>query len=110
VTSELAEKLAATRASTGYKGPAIVDTENVLVEELKKRGWLDVAITEKKGYANGMAQPAVLAVKKDGEMLYKWAIVPALVSLWSNLLPANGVFGDGFPPIPENIYVKRRHI
>jgi hypothetical protein len=57
-----------------------VDEENVLLKELKKRGWADVAVTEKQGYEHGMAQPAVLVVKKGGEVLESWAIVPSMVS------------------------------
>ena len=34
-----------------------------------------------KYYKNGVAQPAVLCIKSDGKVLYRWAIVPQLVSL-----------------------------
>lgn len=40
---------------------------------------LDVAISEKKGYEHGMAQPAILVIGRDGEVLEKWAIVPSVV-------------------------------
>lgn len=79
VTAESADHLAETRAKTGYDGDAIVDPENILAGELKKRGLLSVAISEKSGYPNGMAQPAVLLLKRDGSVLYQWAIVPSLV-------------------------------
>lgn len=79
VTAESADHLAETRAKTGYGGDAIVDPENLLAAELKKRGLLNVAISERSGYPHGMAQPAVLVLKKDGTPLYQWAIVPSLV-------------------------------
>ena len=41
---------------------------------------MNVAITEKKGYEFGLAQPAVVVLKKGGEVLESWAIVPSLVS------------------------------
>ena len=80
VTSEVEKELSATRVSSGYQGEAIVDPENALVKDFKSKGWLDVAISSKGGYKNGMAQPAVLVVKKSGEVVYKWAIVPGMVS------------------------------
>ena len=84
VTAESAEHLAATRAKTGYGGNAIVDPDNVLAAELKRRGLLNVAISEKAGYPHGMAQPAVLVIKRDGTPLYQWAIVPSIVSCFSS--------------------------
>ncbi|KAF4624544.1 hypothetical protein G7Y89_g13626 [Cudoniella acicularis] len=91
ITSEPQEHLPATRKSTGYTGEAIVDVENVLASEFKRRGWVDVAITEKKGYKFGMAQPAVLVLRGKGkgmgmgegevEVLEKWAIIPSAMNL-----------------------------
>ena len=68
------------RSASGYTGDTIVDPDNLLAKELKRRGLLDVAISDKKGYKHGMAQPAVLVLSKDGTVLFKWAIVPAFVS------------------------------
>jgi peroxiredoxin len=58
-----------------------VDPENVLVEDLKKRNLVNVAISDMKlrEYKHGMAQPAVLVIQQDGTVLYSWAIVPRLV-------------------------------
>jgi len=67
------------RDSTGYTGEAIVDTQNSLVQYFREKGLVNVAITEKKGYEFGMAQPAVLVIKSDGTVLEKWAIVPSAV-------------------------------
>jgi hypothetical protein len=80
VTAEAASELPAMRKASGYTGETIVDPENFLAKELKRRGLLDVAISDKKGYPHGMAQPAVLVLRKDGTVLFKWAIVPTLVS------------------------------
>jgi hypothetical protein len=60
VTAESAEFTSETRKATGYEGLIIVDEKNELANELKRRGLVDVAISEKKGYENGMAQPAIL--------------------------------------------------
>ena len=85
VTSEPQEHVAATRQASGLQATILVDTENVLAEYLRTPGTLNVAISEKKGYVNGMAQPAVLVVKR-GEgtekqhVLERWAIVPSMVS------------------------------
>ena len=79
VTAEVEKELAGVRKVTGYTGPAVVDPEHVLAKELKNRGLLDVAISKKSGYEHGMAQPAVLVLKKDGTVLYNWAINPGLV-------------------------------
>ena len=79
VTAEVETHLGATRSQTGYNGEAIVDPENLLAKELKGRGLLDVAISDKSGYEHGMAQPACLVMKKDGTVIYHWAIVPSLV-------------------------------
>jgi len=80
-TAEIESHLPTVRTKTGYSGVAIVDPENLLAAELKKRGLLDVAITERAGYSHGMAQPGVLVMKRDGTVLYNWAIVPALSNL-----------------------------
>lgn len=77
------------RKVSGYNGPAIVDTENVLAPFLKEKYGLDVAITDnlvtqKKGYTKGMAQPAILVLRKGEkteDILEKWAIVPATMNL-----------------------------
>lgn len=74
------EFLSAVRDKTGFKNTAILDPDNKLAADLKKRGLLDVAITAKANYPNGMAQPAVLVMSKGGRVLYSWAIKPALVS------------------------------
>jgi hypothetical protein len=68
------------RTASGYTGETMIDPDNFLAKELKRRGLLDGAISDKKGYPHGMAQPAVLVLKKDGTVLFKWAIVPAFVS------------------------------
>ena len=67
---------------TGYDGPAIVDPENVLAEDLRKKNLVNIAISDMKlrRYKHGMAQPAVLVIQQDGTVLYSWAIVPRLVS------------------------------
>jgi len=80
ITAEDESELAATRASTGYTGTAIIDPQNLLAAELKTRGLIDVAITPRKGYPHGMAQPAVLVMRSDGSVLQQWAIVPSMVS------------------------------
>lgn len=67
------------RTASGYTGETIIDTENVLAKELARRGVIDVAISEHKGYAHGMVQPAVLIGGKE-KVWYKWAIVPSTVS------------------------------
>ena len=79
VTAERDSELPATRSASGYTGEAIVDPLNILVKYLKARGALDVSISSKSGYDHGMAQPAVLAMKTDGAVLFHWAIVPGLV-------------------------------
>ncbi|KAF7976228.1 hypothetical protein HWV62_7252 [Athelia sp. TMB] len=81
VTSEPQSHSAATRKLSGFTGEILVDTENLLAAELKKRGLLHVAISEKAGYEHGMAQPSVLAVKQNMDVLYSWAIVPSLMNL-----------------------------
>ncbi|KAE8446007.1 hypothetical protein EG329_012646 [Mollisiaceae sp. DMI_Dod_QoI] len=90
ITSEPASFLAETRSLTSYSGDAIVDTKNTLVEFVKERYELEVAVSEKKGYENGMAQPAILVLRggKGGDMmggkeavLEKWAIVPSTMNL-----------------------------
>lgn len=80
VTAEPAEHLAATRkASNNYPGEAVVDPEHKLADYLREKGLLDVAVTDKGGYVKGVAQPAILVVKKDGEVLEQWAIRPSTV-------------------------------
>lgn len=80
VTAENAEFLPTMRAQTGFEGEMISNPENKIATELNEKYGLSVAISEKKGYPHGMAQPAVLVLKKDGTELFKWAIVPSLVS------------------------------
>ena len=72
------------QAVSGYTGETIIDTKNELARELKRRGLVDVAISEKKGYENGMAQPAVLVIKNDKTVLYHWAISPSMVRGFSS--------------------------
>ena len=76
------------RAATGYKGETIVDPQNLLAAELKRRGIVDVAVSEKKGYPYGMVQPAVLVGGKGG-VWFTWAIVPSLVSTGSYYFPSS---------------------
>lgn len=68
------------RAATGYRGEAINDPRNTIAAEFKKRGLVSVAISDKKGYEHGMAQPAVLVVTSKGTPLESWACVPSMVS------------------------------
>jgi peroxiredoxin len=85
VTAETADHLQETRDATGYTGEVIVDPQNLVAAEMRQRGKVDVAISEKKGYAHGMAQPAVLVTQSDGTVLYSWAIVPSVVSISGEL-------------------------
>jgi len=80
ITSEIASELPNTRKASGYTGEIVVDTQNKLATELKKFGLLDVAISEKKGYEFGMAQPAIFVNRfSEKKVLFQWAIVPSLV-------------------------------
>lgn len=79
VTAEAESELPKMRAASGYTGETIVDPENQLTKELKRRGIIDIAISNHKGYPHGMAQPGVLAGGNKG-ILYRWNIVPATVS------------------------------
>ena len=81
VTAEAEEHPEATRSKTGYTGEALADPENRLAKELKSRNLVDVAISQRNGYPHGMAQPAILVIKKDGTPLFSWAINPSAVSL-----------------------------
>ena len=87
VTAENQSELPKMREASGFTGETIVDTENLLVKELQRRGIIDVAISEKKGYPHGMAQPAVLVGGKNG-LYYTWAIKPSVVSQFA--IPSNG--------------------
>lgn len=68
------------RKATGYEGEIIVDPEHQLASKLKDDGIVHVATSPKQGYPNGFAQPAVVVMKQDRNVLYQWAIVPSLVS------------------------------
>lgn len=71
--------------------PCLSDEKNELAKHLKAQGLLDIKITTgsdggpyTKGswtYNDGMTQPAVLAVNKNQEVLYSWAINPAGMNL-----------------------------
>lgn len=80
VTSQRPDFLPIMRDKTGFRGQMLADPDHELAAVLRTRYGLEVAISTRKGYANGMAQPAVLVIKKDGTVLYKWAIEPGLVS------------------------------
>ena len=83
------------RKVSRYNGEVIVDTTNSLVEALRSRKVLDVAVSEHKGYPHGMAQPAVLVEGNQVGVLYKWAIIPGLVSTSShNIWWALGTASD----------------
>lgn len=78
------------RKLTGYSGDAIVDTKNTLVECVKERYQLEIAVSERKGYENGMAQPGILVLRggkggdmmgQEGAVLEKWAIVPSTMNI-----------------------------
>ena len=81
ITAESEANLQKTRDNSGYTGTAISDPDNAIAGELKRRFNLDVAITPKNGYPNGMAQPAILILKNDGTVIYNWAIVPKTMNL-----------------------------
>ncbi|ORY15867.1 hypothetical protein BCR34DRAFT_558206 [Clohesyomyces aquaticus] len=89
VTAEPASFLPEMRKITGYSGAAINDPENSLVPLVKERYGLEIAVSEKKGYVNGMAQPGILILRggktgnggREGEVLEKWAIVPSTMNL-----------------------------
>jgi hypothetical protein len=77
--------LSATRKSSGYEGEAIIDPENKLVRYFKENDMVEVAISEmkiatgRKKYEFGMAQPAILVLTEEGEVLESWAIIPSVV-------------------------------
>jgi hypothetical protein len=78
------------RKISGYSGDAIVDPENTLVRFVKERYDLEIAVTEKKGYEHGMAQPGFLVLRggkrndmigEKGSVIEKWAIVPSMMNI-----------------------------
>lgn len=78
------------RKISGYSGDAIVDPENTLVRFVKERYDLEIAVTEKKGYEHGMAQPGFLVLRggnrndmigEKGSVIEKWAIVPSTMNI-----------------------------
>ncbi|KXX82958.1 hypothetical protein MMYC01_200435 [Madurella mycetomatis] len=88
--------LANVRSATGFVETVIVDPENVLVAELKRRGLLDVAVSDSqlyrlRGYKHGLAQPALLVVKDPGRLtrlkmnLGGATDRPVLVEVWKNV-------------------------
>ncbi|KAL7928125.1 hypothetical protein V8C35DRAFT_326202 [Trichoderma chlorosporum] len=81
VTAEAESFITDVRTTTGYTGDAISDPQNRLVGLWKEKDWVNVAITEKKGYEHGMAQPAILVLRKDETVIEKWAIVPTLMNM-----------------------------
>jgi len=57
---------------------------------VKERYQLEIAVSERKGYENGMAQPGILVLRggkggdmmgEEGAVLEKWAIVPSTMNL-----------------------------
>ena len=81
VTAENEDQIQQTRKASGYTGTIIVDPAHLLATKLRELGILDVALTAKAGYEHDMAQPAILVMDgKQKKVLYKWAIVPSLVS------------------------------
>lgn len=68
-----------TSKASGYTGTTIVDTENEPATRLREQGLIDVFISLKSGYSKGMAQPAILVLRKDDTVLDKWAIIPGYV-------------------------------
>ena len=68
------------RSASGFNCEALVDTEHHLANKLREEALLDVAVTSKAGYSNGMAQPAVLVIKKDRTTIFRWECVPSTVS------------------------------
>jgi peroxiredoxin len=81
ITAEPEQHLKSTVSSTGYSCDVIVDPENQIAVEMKRRGKLNVSISSKAGYEYGMAQPAILVMRSDGTVLYDWAIVPGVMNL-----------------------------
>ncbi|KAK4496643.1 hypothetical protein PRZ48_012625 [Zasmidium cellare] len=69
------------REKTGYKDAAISDPCHDLVNDLRRKTLIDLAITDRKGYPHGMVQPGVLVLGREGEVLYSWAIRPSLSNL-----------------------------
>lgn len=85
ITSELEEHVPSTRKSSGYDGEVIIDPENKLVKYFKEKNMAEVAISSMeiamglRKYEFGMAQPAILVVGREEEVLESWAIVPNFV-------------------------------
>ncbi|MEM7541091.1 MAG: Yip1 family protein [Pseudomonadota bacterium] len=68
-----------------FRFPAIGDPHHEILDECKTRGWLDVFYNEDCGHLRerpwachpkGYYQPGVVAVKNDGQILYRWRCVP----------------------------------
>lgn len=81
ITAEPAANVEKSRAASGYTGAAISDPDNFIAAKMRERGSVDVAVTAKNGYPHGLAQPAILIIRKDGEVLYSWAIEPKTVCM-----------------------------
>jgi hypothetical protein len=86
ITAELEEHLVVTFKAVGDQVKLIIDSKNILVKYFKERDLIDVAISEKKGYEHGMAQPVILVICWDGKNLEKWAIIPSAIGIECLLL------------------------
>lgn len=81
ITSQVPNMLSTMRTQTNFSGEMIADPTNSIAAELKRKYNFSPAISEKKDYEHGMAQPAVFVLKRDGTVLHQWAIAPGMVSL-----------------------------
>jgi len=87
ITAESEEFLPNVRSKTNYTGENISDPENLIASDLEKKDIVHVAITRRKGYEHGLAQPAIAVIGSDGTVLETWAIKPSVVSLILSLGP-----------------------
>ena len=101
-----------------FRFPAVGDPHHEIREVLKERGWLDVFYNEDYGHLRerpwashpkGYYQPAVIALSKNGRVLYRWRCVPKYSNMsgagarpearytWNHIQKAKGATGDVEP-------------
>lgn len=85
VTSEPHSLASEAEAAWGLSISVVGDPHHEIRKDLNDRGWLDIFYNTDYGHLrerawadhpNGYYQPAILAVHKSGQILYRWRCVP----------------------------------
>eukprot|EP00042_Codosiga_hollandica_P045112 m.453965 g.453965 ORF g.453965 m.453965 type:complete len:137 (+) comp56942_c0_seq1:1928-2338(+) len=101
ITSQPPHKASDAQANWSLRFEQVLsDEDHVIADHVRTLGYVNLHLTQRSDYKNGMVQPGLLIITRTREILFTWAIVPTLMNI------GGGTDRPVFRDVWENVCAK----